>query len=108
MDIISFDGREESEADRNARIKHRNTGYANNFNKKALITGVTGQDGSYLAELLLEKGYMVVGLKRRTSTENHQRIKSIIDNPRFSLEEVEIADSQTIVPERTDSKRGVC
>ena len=42
--------------------------------KVALITGVTGQDGSYLAELLLEKGYMVHGVKRRASSFNTQRI----------------------------------
>lgn len=47
--------------------------------KKALITGVTGQDGSYLAELLLEKGYKVYGMNRRTSTPNHVRIKDIVD-----------------------------
>lgn len=47
--------------------------------KKALITGVTGQDGSYLAELLLEKGYKVYGLTRRTSTVNNERIKHIQD-----------------------------
>jgi len=47
--------------------------------KKALITGVTGQDGSYLAELLLEKGYDVYGLTRRTSTPNHNRIAGIVD-----------------------------
>ena len=42
--------------------------------KKALITGVTGQDGSYLAELLVEKGYEVHGIVRRSSTENFERI----------------------------------
>ena len=47
--------------------------------KKALITGITGQDGSYLAELLLEKGYKVYGLNRRTSTPNYSRIASIVD-----------------------------
>jgi len=47
--------------------------------KKALITGVTGQDGSYLAELLLEKGYKVYGMNRRTSTPNYSRIKGIVD-----------------------------
>ncbi|OGH38407.1 MAG: GDP-mannose 4,6-dehydratase [Candidatus Levybacteria bacterium RIFCSPLOWO2_01_FULL_36_10] len=47
--------------------------------KKALITGVTGQDGSYLAELLLSKGYKVYGLTRRTSTVNNERIKHIQD-----------------------------
>ena len=43
----------------------------------ALITGITGQDGSYLAEFLLEQGYQVVGLVRRTSTVNFQRIRHI-------------------------------
>ena len=47
--------------------------------KKALITGVTGQDGSYLAEYLLEKGYKVYGMNRRTSTPNYSRIKDIVD-----------------------------
>lgn len=49
-------------------------------NKRALITGITGQDGSYLAELLLEKGYEVYGLTRRTSTPNHSRISHIADS----------------------------
>lgn len=49
------------------------------MNKTALITGITGQDGSYLAELLLEKGYRVVGMTRRTSTEVHERIEHIVD-----------------------------
>src|SRR3972149_3289073 len=47
--------------------------------KRALITGVTGQDGSYLAEFLLKKGYKVYGLTRRTSTINFERIKDIED-----------------------------
>jgi GDPmannose 4,6-dehydratase len=46
--------------------------------KTALITGITGQDGSYLAELLLGKGYHVVGMTRRTSTEVHERIEHIV------------------------------
>ncbi len=46
--------------------------------KTALVTGITGQDGSYLAELLLEKGYRVVGMTRRTSTEVHERIEHIV------------------------------
>ena len=45
--------------------------------KKALITGITGQDGSYLAEFLLEKGYEVHGIKRRASNFNTQRIDHI-------------------------------
>jgi GDPmannose 4,6-dehydratase len=46
----------------------------------ALVTGITGQDGSYLAELLLEQGYRVVGMTRRTSTEVHERIEHIVDD----------------------------
>jgi GDPmannose 4,6-dehydratase len=46
--------------------------------KTALVTGITGQDGSYLAELLLAKGYRVVGMTRRTSTEVHERIEHIV------------------------------
>ena len=53
--------------------------------KTALITGVTGQDGSYLAELLLDKGYNVVGVKRRTSLITTDRIDHIYDNPNFNL-----------------------
>lgn len=51
--------------------------------KKALITGITGQDGSYLAELLLEKGYHVYGLQRRSSLPNTSRIDHLYDNPAF-------------------------
>ena len=56
--------------------------------KVALITGITGQDGSYLAELLLEKGYIVHGIKRRASSFNTSRVDHIyqdphIDNARF-------------------------
>ena len=47
--------------------------------KTALVTGITGQDGSYLAELLLREGYRVVGMTRRTSTEVHERIEHIVD-----------------------------
>ena len=48
--------------------------------KKALITGVSGQDGSYLAELLLDKGYEVHGIKRRASSFNTQRIDHIFQD----------------------------
>ena len=48
--------------------------------KTALITGITGQDGSFLAELLLEKGYRVVGMTRRTSTDVHERIQHIVED----------------------------
>jgi GDPmannose 4,6-dehydratase len=63
--------------------------------KKAIITGITGQDGSYLAELLLEKGYEVIGLVRRTSNENSTyRIDHIKD--RINLVEGEISDSGSV------------
>lgn len=51
--------------------------------KKALITGITGQDGSYLAELLLEKGYRVYGMVRRSSVENYERIEHIQEKIHF-------------------------
>lgn len=51
--------------------------------KRALITGVTGQDGSYLSELLLEKGYLVYGLQRHSSYPNTYRIDHLINNPKF-------------------------
>lgn len=54
-----------------------------NKQKTALITGVTGQDGSYLADFLLAKGYRVYGLQRRTSTFNTARIDHIFDNPKY-------------------------
>lgn len=53
------------------------------MSKTALITGITGQDGSYLAELLLSKGYRVVGMTRRTSTDVHERIQHIFDDIEF-------------------------
>ena len=53
--------------------------------KTALITGVTGQDGSYLAELLLNKGYCVIGTKRRSSIINTQNIDHLYDNPAFKM-----------------------
>mgnify|MGYP001583684869 FL=1 len=53
--------------------------------KKALITGITGQDGSYLAELLLSKGYKVYGIQRRSSTFNTSRIDHLNDNQRSLL-----------------------
>jgi len=60
--------------------------------KTALITGVTGQDGSYLADLLLEKEYSIVGLHRRSSTNNFQRIQHLLDHPNFKLEEFDLTD----------------
>lgn len=64
--------------------------------KKAFITGVTGQDGSYLAELLLSKGYEVHGLKRRSSSFNTGRIEHLLDNPMFKLHDGDLADSTNL------------
>ncbi|MGJ8655508.1 MAG: GDP-mannose 4,6-dehydratase [Akkermansiaceae bacterium] len=69
--------------------------------KKALITGVTGQDGSYLAEFLLEKGYEVHGIKRRASSFNTQRVDHIyqdphIENSRFHLHYGDLTDSSNL------------
>jgi GDPmannose 4,6-dehydratase len=61
--------------------------------KVALITGITGQDGSYLVELLLEKGYKVVGIKRRTSIISTSRIDHLFENPNFVLEYGNMIDS---------------
>ena len=52
--------------------------------KRALITGITGQDGSYLAEFLLEKGYNVFGMVRRASTDNFERIEHLLPRHRRS------------------------
>jgi GDPmannose 4,6-dehydratase len=60
--------------------------------KTALVTGITGQDGSYLAELLLEKNYRVVGLHRRSSTNNFERIKHLVGKDNFLLEEFDLTD----------------
>ena len=64
--------------------------------KSALVTGVTGQDGSYLAELLLSKGYKVVGLKRRTSTGNLGRLSKCLNNPNLVIVEGEISDAGSV------------
>jgi GDPmannose 4,6-dehydratase len=65
--------------------------------KTALITGITGQDGSYLAELLLEKGYMVHGIVRRASLINTYRIDHIFDHERVKLHYGDLTDSANIV-----------
>lgn len=64
--------------------------------KTALITGITGQDGSYLAELLLNIGYQVHGLVRRSSTDNFVRIKGILDNDNLFLHQGDLTDSASI------------
>ena len=71
-------------------------------NKVALITGITGQDGAYLAELLLDKGYEVHGIKRRSSLFNTDRIDHLYQDPheidrRFILHHGDLADSMSMV-----------
>lgn len=65
--------------------------------KTALITGVTGQDGSYLAEFLIEKGYDVHGTIRRSSTDFRERIAHLEGHPRFHLHYMDMSDSMSIV-----------
>ena len=64
--------------------------------KVAMVTGVTGQDGSYLAEILLREGYEVVGLKRRTSIISTSRIDHLFKDPNFKLEYFSLFDSTSI------------
>src|ERR671914_414196 len=63
--------------------------------KRAIITGITGQDGSYLAELLLEKGYEVTGVVRRLSASNMWRIEHLLD--RITLRPADLLDQLSLV-----------
>lgn len=65
--------------------------------KRALITGVTGQDGSYIAEFLLDKGYDVHGVVRRSATEKRERIEHLLGHERFHLHHGDLADSMSLV-----------
>ena len=72
------------------------------MSKKALITGVTGQDGAYLAKLLLDKGYEVHGVKRRSSMFNTQRIDHLYEDPHedqvmFTLHYGDLTDSTNLI-----------
>ena len=74
----------------------------NKKQKVALLTGVTGQDGSYLAELLLEKGYLVHGIKRRASSFNTQRIDHLYrdqheNNVNFKLHYGDLTDATNLI-----------
>ena len=64
--------------------------------KLGILTGVTGQDGSYLAELLLEKNYTVWGLVRTTSNSKYERIQHILKHPNFSLKKADLQDTYSI------------
>jgi len=68
--------------------------------KTALITGITGQDGSYLAELLLDEGYRVVGMTRRTSTEVHERIEHLVE--RLEIVSGDLLDQSSMTKLVTD------
>ena len=74
-----------------------------NKKKVALITGITGQDGSYLAEFLLKKGYIVHGIKRRSSSFNTMRIDHIYQDPheknnlKFFLHYGDLTDSTSLI-----------
>ncbi len=70
--------------------------------KNALITGITGQDGSYLAEFLLEKGYQVFGMVRRSSTENFERIEHIRD--RVTLIQADLLDQMSLISAISESQ----
>ena len=92
--IIDFDGRDSTKKEIEARKKFLEDSKVKS--KTALITGITGQDGSYLADLLISEGYRVIGLRRRTSTENFSRIEHLLDNEMFSTEEFEISDAGSV------------
>ena len=64
--------------------------------KKALITGITGQDGSYLAEFLLEKGYEVHGIVRRASISNTSRIDHLLEKGVISLHDGDLSDTSSL------------
>ncbi len=70
--------------------------------KTALITGITGQDGSYLAEFLLEKGYRVFGMVRRSSTENFERIEHI--RHRVTLIQADLLDQMSLISAMSESQ----
>jgi GDPmannose 4,6-dehydratase len=76
--------------------------------KVAIITGVTGQDGSYLSELLLKKGYDVYGLNRRTSTLNTSRIIGILNHPNFTLYQSDLGDYHSMFSVIEKAKRYDC
>jgi len=76
-------------------VIHKHTALGVSRVKTALITGVTGQDGSYLAEFLLEQGYRVVGMVRRSSTENFSRIQHLTD--RIEIVQGDLLDQYSLI-----------
>ena len=78
-------------------VQHNTKGKVKHSMKKALITGVTGQDGSYLAEFLIEKGYDVHGMIRRSSVDYRERIAHLEGHPQFHLHYGDLGDSISLV-----------
>ena len=87
--------RSEGSATWHVAVQQEHILYEEEIMPKALITGITGQDGSYLAEFLLEKGYEVVGVVRRTSTINFERIRHIQD--RITLAQGDLLDQVSLI-----------
>ena len=65
--------------------------------KSALVTGINGQDGSYMADLLLEKGYKVFGMERRSSRENRDNTAHLVDNPNFEFVKGDLSDQNSLL-----------
>ena len=84
-------------ARRRGEIFSKTTRRITNMSKVAIVTGVTGQDGSYMCELLLSKDYTVVGVSRRTSSSNTDRIQGILDHPRFTLAQADLGDFTSLL-----------
>jgi GDPmannose 4,6-dehydratase len=78
-------------------LVNRKNRYGGKQMKKALITGVTGQDGSYLAEFLLEKGYEVHGITRRASISNTARIDHLMKDNKITLHDGDLSDSSSLI-----------
>ncbi len=76
--------------------------------KTVIITGITGQAGSYFSELLLEKDYKVIGIQRRSSTNTTERISHLLDNQNFSLIEGDLTDPASISGIINEYKPGLC
>ena len=99
MTTLNYDGREETPEQARIRREMLYESQERSLSKKrkkAIITGITGQDGSYLADLLISEGYQVIGLRRRTSTENFGRIEHLFKCSLFSVEEFEISDAGSV------------
>src|SRR5205809_3941068 len=91
-----------SSRDAAKRPKPKQATQARQPRKTAVITGVTGQDGSYLAELLLDKGYEVIGVVRRTSHDSYERIGHLLD--RVHIVPADLLDQHSLTTVVRDAK----